>query len=150
MTLTHDDVTRYFMAISEAAYLVVVAGSFAKGGEVFVLDMGEPIKIKTLAYRMIEKSGFTVRDKDNPTGDIEIITTGLRPGEKLYEELLIDAETLNTPHPKIMRAKENSLSEESIKKIITQTNIAIANHDNSIARDIIINWVQGYKSPSLR
>jgi len=94
VTLTHNKVTRYFMAISEAAYLVVV----------FVLDMGAPVKIKDLARRMIEISGFTVKDDTNPNGDIEIITTGLRPGETLYEELLIDAQTLNTPHPKIMRA----------------------------------------------
>jgi len=147
VTLTHDDVTRYFMAISEAAYLVVLAGGFAKGGEVFVLDMGEPIKIKTLAYRMIEKSGFTVRDKDNPTGDIEIITTGLRPGEKLYEELLIDAETLATPHPKIMRAKENSLATQTLKKLILEINSAISNNDATAARDIVKNWVEGYQAP---
>ena len=147
VTLTHDDVTRYFMAISEAAYLVVVAGSFAQGGEVFVLDMGEPVKIKDLAHRMIKKSGFTVRDDNNPNGDIEILTTGLRPGEKLYEELLIDAETLNTPHPKIMRAKENSLTSAKIKRLIQEINAAISKNDNEDARRIIVNWVEGYQTP---
>lgn len=148
VTLTHNEVTRYFMAISEAAYLVIVAGSFAQGGEVFVLDMGNPVKIKDLARRMIEKSGFTVRDENNSNGDIEIITTGLRPGEKLYEELLIDAETLNTPHPKIMRAKENSLSSINMQKIIKDINFAISNNDSLTARHIIKHWVEGYQSPT--
>jgi len=144
VTLTHEDVTRYFMAISEAAYLVVVAGSFAQGGDVFVLDMGAPVKIKDLAHRMIEISGFKVKDDTNPNGDIEIITTGLRPGEKLYEELLIDAQTLNTPHPKIMRAKENSLDSKAMEKLISRTKLAIANNDPDLARKIISKWVEGY------
>ena len=148
VTLTHDDVTRYFMAISEAAYLVVVAGSFAKGGEVFVLDMGEPVKIKDLAYRMIEKSGLTVRNNNNPHGDIEVITTGLRPGEKLYEELLIDAETLKTPHPKILTAKENSLDTAKLKNIISEINSAISHNDSITAREIIKNCVEGYHPPN--
>lgn len=148
ITLTHDEVTRYFMAISEAAYLVVVAGSFAQGGEVFVLDMGEPVKIKDLARRLIEKSGLTVRDDDNPEGDIEILTTGLRPGEKLYEELLIDAETLATPHPKIMRAKENSLSSSETQKLIKEITSAVISNDNKIARHIVSNWVEGYQRPT--
>jgi len=127
VTLTHENVTRYFMAISEAAYLVVVAGSFAQGGDVFVLDMGPPVKIKDLARRMIEISGFTVKD-----------------GEKLYEELLIDAQTLSTPHPKIMRAKENSLDPKAIKKIISRIELAISNNDPDLARQIINKWVDGY------
>ena len=147
ITLTHKNVTRYFMAISEAAYLVVVAGSFAQGGDVFVLDMGAPVKIKDLARRMIEISGFTVKDDTNPNGDIEIITTGLRPGEKLYEELLIDAQTLKTPHPKIMRAKENSLDTKTMKKLITRIDLAIANRDTVLARQIITKWVEGYHDP---
>ena len=144
VTLTHENVTRYFMAISEAAYLVVVAGSFAQGGDVFVLDMGDPVKIKDLARRMIEISGFTVKDDSNPNGDIEIITTGLRPGEKLYEELLIDAQTLNTPHPKIMRAKESSLDSKAMKKLISKIELAISNSDTVLARQIINKWVEGY------
>lgn len=148
VTLTHDEVTRYFMAISEAAYLVILAGSFSQGGEVFVLDMGTPVKIKELARRMIEKSGYTVRNADNPEGDIEIITTGLRPGEKLYEELLIDAETLKTPHPKIMRAKENSLSPKAIEKLIKDIKIAVSNNDKKQVRKIIANRVEGYQPPA--
>ena len=147
VTLTHENVTRYFMAISEAAYLVVVAGSFAQGGDVFVLDMGSPIKIKDLARRMIEISGFTVKDDTNPNGDIEIITTGLRPGEKLYEELLIDAQTLNTPHPKIMRAKENSLDPKAMKELMSSIEVAISNSDPDLARQIITKWVEGYHHP---
>ena len=144
VTLTHDDVTRYFMAISEAAYLVVVAGSFAQGGEVFVLDMGSPVKIKDLARRMIEKSGFTVKDDDSPNGDIEIITTGLRPGEKLYEELLIDAETLSTPHPKIMRARESRLESKEAEMLIKEVTSAITKNDSEHVRNIITKWVKGY------
>ena len=148
VTLTHEDVTRYFMAISEAAYLVVVAGSFAQGGEVFVLNMGEPVKIKDLARRLIEKSGLTVKDGDNPEGDIEILTTGLRPGEKLYEELLIDAETLATPHPKIMRAKESLLTSVEIEKIIAEITLATSKNNQDLARKIIDKWVDGYHTPT--
>ena len=132
------------MAISEAAYLVVVAGSFAQGGDVFVLDMGVPVKIKDLAHRMIEISGYSVKDDTNPNGDIEVITTGLRPGEKLYEELLIDAETLNTPHPKIMGAKENSLDPKVMKTLFSRIELAISNSDPDLARQIINKWVDGY------
>ena len=118
-----------------------------RGGEVFVLDMGEPIKIRDLAHRIIEKSGFTVLNDNNPDGDIEIITTGLRPGEKLYEELLIDAETLDTPHPKIMRAKENGLAAEELKMLVSEIHSAIANNDSVAAREIIKSWVEGYHPP---
>lgn len=147
VTLTHEDVTRYFMAISEAAYLVVVAGSFAQGGEVFVLDMGKPVKIKDLARRLIEKSGFSVKDDENPLGDIEILTTGLRPGEKLYEELLIDAETLPTPHPKILRAKEKSINSPATRNLLGEVTSAIASNDSAEVRQIVKKWVEGY-SPS--
>jgi len=148
VTLTHEEVTRYFMAISEAAYLVIVAGSFAQGGEVFVLDMGAPTKIKDLARQMIKKSGFTVRDAENPNGDIEIITTGLRPGEKLYEELLIDATALSTPHPKIMRVKENYLSSQDIIKIMKSLDKAINENNAALARKTIQIWVEGYHIPN--
>jgi len=129
-------------------HLVIVAGSFATGGEVFVLDMGEPVKIKDLARNLIEKRNLTVRDEDNPNGDIEIITTGLRPGEKLYEELLIDAETLATPHPKIMRAKEGSLTPKDMAKVLKDGGKAIANNDAAHVRNIILKWVEGYQAPS--
>lgn len=106
VTLTHAEMTRFFMTIPEAAQLVIQAGAMANGGDVFVLDMGEPMKILDLARRIIVLSGLSVRDEDNPEGDIEISVTGLRPGEKLYEELLLGDDPLPTLHPKIMRAQD--------------------------------------------
>ncbi|OXS99388.1 hypothetical protein B7H23_14600 [Notoacmeibacter marinus] len=108
VTVTDPNVTRYFMSIPEAARLVMLAGAFAEGAEVFLLDMGEPVRIVDLARRMIELSGMTVRDEDTPDGDIAIQITGLRPGEKLYEELLIGNDSLPTPHSKILRAQEGA------------------------------------------
>ena len=105
ITLTHLEITRFFMTIKEASELVIQAGAMAKGGEVFLLDMGEPIKIYDLAKKMIQLSGLQLKDKNNPNGDIEILITGLRPGEKLYEELLIENKSLPTIHPKIFKAK---------------------------------------------
>lgn len=116
ITLTHPEVTRYFMTIPEAAQLVIQAGSMAKGGEVFVLDMGEPVQIMQLARHMIELSGLEVRDDQNPEGDIEIEVTGLRPGEKLYEELLIGDNPESTPHPLIMKAHEDFLSLQDLER----------------------------------
>jgi FlaA1/EpsC-like NDP-sugar epimerase len=107
VTLTHRDVTRYFMTIPEAAQLVVQAAGMADGGEVFVLEMGEPIKIYDLARAMINLSGLTIRDDDNPDGDIEICEIGLRKGEKLYEEVLIGNDPRPTKHPRIMQARED-------------------------------------------
>jgi FlaA1/EpsC-like NDP-sugar epimerase len=109
VTLTHPEVTRYFMTIPEAAQLVLQAGLMAQGGEVFVLDMGQPVRILDLARKMIALSGFTVRDGQRPDGDIEIAVTGLRPGEKLIEELLIGADPVPTDHPRIMKAREAHL-----------------------------------------
>ncbi|MEF9944797.1 MAG: nucleoside-diphosphate sugar epimerase/dehydratase, partial [Burkholderiaceae bacterium] len=106
ITLTHAEITRYFMTIPEAAQLVLQAGAMGEGGEVFVLDMGEPVKIIDLARRMVGLSGFTVRDDANPEGEIEIAVTGMRPGEKLYEELLIGDNPAPTAHPRIMMARE--------------------------------------------
>ena len=106
VTLTHKEITRYFMTITEAAQLVIQSGALAKGGDVFVLDMGTPIKIFDLALRMIELSGFSLKTIHNPQGDIEITITGLRPGEKLYEELLLSENPIKTIHPKIFRSKE--------------------------------------------
>ena len=106
ITLTHPEITRYFMTIPEAAQLVIQAGAMAKGGDVFVLDMGEPVKIADLARRMIELSGLSVRDENNEDGDVDIVITGLRPGEKLYEELLLGDDPQPTVHPKIQRAQD--------------------------------------------
>ena len=112
ITLTHPEIIRYFMTIPEAAQLVLQASTLAKGGDLFLLDMGEPVRIKDLAKQMVRLSGLSLRDAHNPSGEIEIVCTGLRPGEKLYEELLIDAESQPTKHPLIFRAQERSLSPE--------------------------------------
>lgn len=119
ITVTHPDVTRYFMTIPEAANLVIQAGAMATGGEVFVLDMGEPVKIVDLAHRMIHLSGFDVKDTSNPNGDIEILFTGLRPGEKLYEELIIGEDNVKgTTHPLIMQAIEHSFPLDEIESVL--------------------------------
>jgi FlaA1/EpsC-like NDP-sugar epimerase len=107
LTVTHEEITRYFMTIPEAAQLVIQAGAMARGGDIFVLDMGQPIKIIELARNIIELSGLTVKDKDKPDGDIEIRVVGLRPGEKLYEELLIGDHAVHSEHPRIMRSQES-------------------------------------------
>ena len=115
ITLTHQDITRYFMTISEAAGLVIQAGAMSTGGDVFVLDMGQPVRIADLAKRMVELSGLTLRDAENPEGDIEITITGLRPGEKLFEELLIGNNPKPTQHPRIMKADEEFLPWDVLK-----------------------------------
>ena len=120
ITLTHPEVTRYFMTIPEAAQLVIQAGAMAKGGDVFVLDMGEPVKIADLAKHMVELSGLEVKDEDNPEGDIEIEITGLRPGEKLYEELLIGNNPQPTSHPKILKAHEDFLPLGELESLLAE------------------------------
>ena len=106
LTLTHPDIVRYFMTITEASQLVLQSSVLADGGDLFLLDMGEPVRIKDLAILMVGLNGFSVKDDDNPSGEINIVYTGLRPGEKLYEELLINAESLPTSHPLIFKAIE--------------------------------------------
>ncbi len=122
ITLTHPEITRYFMTIPEAAQLVIQAGSMGDGGDVFVLDMGQPVKIFDLACRMIRLSGKTVQDEEHPHGDIAIKIVGLRPGEKLYEELLIGENVEGTTHPLIMRAHEHEIPwfvlEEKLEELI--------------------------------
>ncbi|WP_040650588.1 polysaccharide biosynthesis protein [Roseovarius sp. 217] len=142
VTLTHADVTRYFMTIPEAARLVLLAGSFARGGDVFVLDMGKPIAVRDVARKMIEGSGLTVRDTLNPHGDIEIRITGLRPGEKLYEELLIGSDMLTTPHPKILRAQEGHLSEIELAKALKSLSEAIETRDVALLRSVLAQWIE--------
>ncbi|WBA16131.1 nucleoside-diphosphate sugar epimerase/dehydratase [Salinivibrio proteolyticus] len=124
VTVTHPDIIRYFMTIPEAAQLVIQAGAMGKGGDVFVLDMGEPVKIVDLAKNLIRLSGLEVKSADNPNGDIEIKFTGLRPGEKLYEELLIGDNVAGTGHERIMTANEVSLSLVDFESIITQLDSA--------------------------
>lgn len=118
VTLTDPEITRYFMTIPEAAQLVIQAGAMAHGGEVFVLDMGEPVKIIELARRLIELSGLTIKDEQNPDGDIEIQYIGLRPGEKLYEELLIGSNPEPTSHPRIMKARESHIEWQELQDIL--------------------------------
>ena len=115
ITVTHPDIIRYFMTIPEAVELVIQAGNMAHGGEVFVLDMGDPVKITDLAQKMIYLSGFTLKNNENPNGDIEIKFTGLRPGEKLYEELLIGDNPVPTEHQRIMKANEKFIALNELK-----------------------------------
>ena len=153
ITLTHDDVTRYFMTIAEAVKLVLLAGAFSQsgaqtgaqsGGDVFVLDMGKPMRIRDLAEQMVQAAGYTVRDADNPDGDIEIKMIGLRPGEKLHEELLIGEGLLTTPHAKILRAREVSLSELDMAKALQSLRNAMATGDAQAARGVAAAFVEGF------
>ena len=147
ITLTHEDVTRYFMTISEAVQLVLLAGSFPVGGaeaDVFVLDMGKPMRIRDLAEQMILAAGYRVRDEANPEGDIEIRMIGLRPGEKLHEELLIGAGLLTTPHAKILRARERSPSELDMAKALQSLRHATATGDAQAARAVAAAYVEGF------
>ncbi|WP_435531740.1 polysaccharide biosynthesis protein [Stagnihabitans tardus] len=147
ITLTHEDVTRYFMTISEAVQLVLLAGSFPVGGaeaDVFVLDMGKPMRIRDLAEQMILAAGYRVRDEANPDGDIEIRMIGLRPGEKLHEELLIGAGLLTTPHAKILRARERSLTELDMAKALQSLRHATATGDAQAARAVAAAYVEGF------
>jgi len=144
ITLTHADVTRYFMTIPEAAQLVIQAGAMAKGGDVFVLDMGEPVKIMDLARRIIELSGLTVCDGDNPDGDIEIEVTGLRPGEKLYEELLIGDNPQLTSHPRIMKAQEDCLPWVELEQKLQSLQMALDVNDVAVVRAMLQQSVSGY------
>jgi FlaA1/EpsC-like NDP-sugar epimerase len=118
ITVTHKNIIRYFMTIPEAAQLVLQAGAMAEGGDVFVLDMGDPVRILDLAERMVRLAGLQVKDEHSPEGDIEINISGLRPGEKLYEELLIGEDVSLTVHPKIMRASEEMLPWNELKEIL--------------------------------
>lgn len=144
LTVTHPDVTRYFMTIPEAAQLVLQAGAMATGGDVFVLDMGEPVKIMDLARRMVELSGLTVRDPAHPGGDIEIAVTGLRPGEKLYEELLIGDNPSPTAHPRIMKAHEVCLSWPELQVHLDTLRLASANGDVETIKAVLRTCVHGY------
>ena len=144
VTVTDSNVTRYFMSVSEAAELVIQAGAMGKGGDVFVLDMGEPIKIFDLAKRLINLSGMELRDKNNPEGDIEIIFTALRPGEKLYEELLIGDNVSATEHKRILRAEEDFLPADDIDHYINLLIEAGNNGDINSLREVLQKVVSGY------
>ena len=148
VTLTHSEITRYFMTIPEASQLVIQAGAMSTGGDVFVLDMGEPVKIADLARRMVELSGLIVRDEENPDGDIELHITGLRPGEKLYEELLIGDDPQPTPHPRIMRAREDFLHWPELSKRLAALEKALDDNNIPSARTMLETLVSGY-TPSV-
>ena len=145
VTLTHQAVTRYFMTIPEAARLVLLAGSYAEGGEVFVLDMGAPVRIAELARKMIRLSGLRERTVNAPFGDIEIQVTGLRPGEKLFEELLIGDGVLPTPHPKILCADETCPSEIEIAAMLRGLRQAVESQSAADALAVLAHWVDGYQ-----
>jgi FlaA1/EpsC-like NDP-sugar epimerase len=145
VTVTHPEVTRYFMTVQEAAQLVIQAGSMATGGDVFVLDMHEPIKIIDLAKKMIHLMGFEVRDENSYRGDIAIEYTGLRPGEKLYEELLIGESVTGTGHPKIMRAKEETLSWGELEILLSKLELACKQVDLKEIRKLLMKAVVGFE-----
>jgi FlaA1/EpsC-like NDP-sugar epimerase len=148
ITLTHPDITRYFMTIPEAAQLVIQAGAMGgvanEGGAVFVLDMGQSVKIMDLARRMIELSGLTVKDEENPDGDIGIEITGLRPGEKLYEELLIGDNPKPTSHPRIMKAHEDYLAWPDLEQKLNALELALNVNDVGVVRLMLEQMVSGY------
>ena len=144
ITVTHPDMTRYFMTIPEAAQLVIQAGAMAKGGDVFVLDMGDPVKILDLATRMIELSGLCVRNGDTPDGDIEIEITGLRPGEKLFEELLIGNNPRPTSHPRIMKAHEEFLAWPLLQEKLDHMERLLVRRDVEGIKELLMDLVAGY------
>jgi FlaA1/EpsC-like NDP-sugar epimerase len=147
ITLTHPEIIRFFMTIPEAAQLVLQAAVLAEGGDVFLLDMGEPVRIKDLAEQMVRLSGLSLREANNPNGDIEIVCTGLRPGEKLYEELLIDADSKPTCHPLIYRAQEQALAPELLWSQIDALEAAIQRQDVAAALEVLAalvpEWSRG-------
>lgn len=149
VTVTHPEVTRYFMTVQEAAQLVIQAGSMASGGDVFVLDMNEPIRIVDLARKMIHLMGYDVKDENSYRGDISIEYTGLRPGEKLFEELLIGESVTGTEHPKIMRAEEDHLHWDVLEKMLDELVLACQNLDMATIRTILIEAVDGFEPSSL-
>ena len=149
ITLTHERITRYFMTINEACQLVIQATSFAKGGDLFLLNMGEPVEIKKIAQQMISLNGLTLKDESNPEGDIEIVISGLRPGEKLYEELLIDNNSLPTNHPLIFRARENFIQHSTlmplIKKLEQYCDKQELEKSFKLISEIVPEWKKSYE-----
>ena len=148
LTVTHKDIYRFFMTISEAVELVIQAGAMGKGGDVFILDMGKPVSIDALAKKMVKLSGLELKDKLNPKGDIEIKYTGLRSGEKLYEELLIGDNTSKTKNPLIMRAKEEMIAWEDLKLVLDSLKKEVENCDQEKIRKLLIKLVPGFKPQS--
>ncbi len=148
VTVTHREIIRYFMTIPEAAQLVIQASALAQGGDVFVLDMGKPVKINDLAKRMINLMGMTVRSADNPDGEIAIEYIGLRPAEKLFEELLISSNVKGTEHPRIMTADEDSLPYHALAILLDRLHQASEDLDYETARQLLIEVVKEYSPPN--
>jgi len=148
VTVTDPEVTRYFMTIPEAAQLVIQAGAMGRGGDVFVLDMGDPVRILDMAKRMIRLSGFDIKNDNNPDGDIEIIFTGLRPGEKLFEELLIGENVKSTQHDLILAADEDSLPWEQVESFVEQFTSQVKNYDVEANRALLMQAVSGFRPQS--
>jgi FlaA1/EpsC-like NDP-sugar epimerase len=148
ISLTHKEITRYFMTIPEASQLVIQASAMAKGGEVFVLDMGQPVKIIDLAKRMVELSGLTIKDEQNPYGDIEIEITGLRHGEKLYEELLIGNNPQVTPHPRILKAQETFIPWSELEVKMKELEVLLSTNDVGLIRLMMVDLVGDYDPSS--
>ncbi|WP_235901856.1 polysaccharide biosynthesis protein [Alcanivorax sediminis] len=144
VTVTHPDVIRYFMTIPEASQLVIQAGAMAKGGDVFVLDMGEPVRIVDLATTMVHLMGLSVKDEENPNGDIALSFTGLRPGEKLYEELIIGDCSVRTEHEMIMQASEDALSWDEVQFALEAFRKALERSDNDSMKALLRSYVVGY------
>ena len=151
VTLTHPDITRYFMTIPEAAQLVIQASGMAQSGDLFILDMGEPVRIIDLAERLIRLSGKSVKQdsESEDTGAIEIRITGLRPGEKLYEELLVDANAQPTEHSKIMKAREQHLTQERLESGLRQLVKHLSQAETRQFRITLAELVEGYVPPQL-
>lgn len=145
LTVTHSDVTRYFMTVTEAAQLVLQAGAMSEGGDVFLLDMGDPVRIMDLAHRMIELSGYSLRSNENPDGDIAVEVSGLRPGEKLYEELLIGENPMLTSHPRIMKSKEEFLPFLAFQDELLRLNTLLEKSDHKGLSDFLRQVVSGYE-----
>ena len=145
VTVTSPKMIRYFMTIPEAVELVIQAGAMGKGGDVFVLNMGDPVSINELAIKMIRLSGLEIKDESNPNGDIEILYTGIRPGEKLFEELLIGNNISKTDHPMIMRAEEDEIEWKELKEILKDLEEASINSDFRRVREILTIAVPDFK-----
>ena len=147
VTVTHPEIIRYFMTIREATQLVLQAGAMGKGGDVFVLDMGEPLKILGLARKMIHLSGLEVKEESNPEGDVEIEFSGLRKGEKLFEELLVTDSAVSTSHPRIMRECEASRTMAELRAGLSQLESAISDKNNDQIRILLFDLVESYNPP---
>lgn len=146
ITITHTDVSRFFMTIPEASQLVIQAGSIAQGGDIFLLDMGEPVRIHDLARAMIELSGLSVRDESNPDGDIDIIEIGLRPGEKLHEELLMEENAQPTVHPRIVRSHESMIEWLHLQRRLDEIGKAIDKNDSKMTMNLLCLLVPGFQA----